>query len=203
MNLVTKTLHTFILALLVSQAVYAEDKQWKESYLLEAKAKYQQAEDKMQQLANKDGRNEFVQLRLAWLNYLQANYNDSKDYYKKALRINPNSLDARLGIVKPLLAQQRWLEAEKYNTKVLKNAPLNITANLNQFAIDEHNKQWNKLKKHTSYFVSRFPSNTSALVYLARSYAWLKNKSKAKKVYNQVLQRYTTNLEAKYYLKNN
>ena len=199
MNLVTKITQISLFTLLALQSLHAAEKQWETSYTLEAKGQYAKAATALNGLKD----NEFIQLRLAWLNYQQANYNVAKALYKKALATNPHSVDAKLGLVKALLVQQRWLEAEKYNNKILVDAPLNMTAQLNQLAIDEHNKAWNKLQQHAQYLSNRFPTSTDALVYLARAYLWLNDKAKAKQTYKQVLQRYPANLEAQYYLKNN
>ena len=57
---------------------------------------------------------DFVILRVGWLQYLAANYNDSIESYKKALNLNPKSLEARLGMALPLLAQKKGVRRHRW-----------------------------------------------------------------------------------------
>ncbi len=192
-----------ILMAFFAQTAVAAETAWQKSYNYEAKGKYQKAASVIEPLLQKGNNKEFAWLRLGWLNYLQANYNDSKEAYKQALRINPKSLDARLGLVKPLLAQQRWREAELQVKKVLQKAPVNLSANLILMAIHQHNKDWKALQDLAYKLLRYYPTSADSWVYLARAYAWQKQVKLAKQSYQRVLEIFPNNLEAKYYLSHN
>src|SRR5574344_1686902 len=50
----------------------------------------------------------FVNLRLGWLYYLAKNYTESLRYYQNAIKLKPNSIEAKFGCVKPLSAMENW-----------------------------------------------------------------------------------------------
>jgi tetratricopeptide (TPR) repeat protein len=173
---------------------------WAESYRLEALTHYQEATDMLLPLASKQPGNEFVYLRLGWLNYLRGNHNEAIDRYKKALSINDKSLDATLGLTLPLLAQQRWKEAAKYAQQALDVAPWNYYAHVRLMIAEEGMRQWQTLEKHASEVHMRYPSDATVLVYLARANRWMNNIKDAKNAYEKVLQRIPGHIEALQYL---
>jgi len=173
---------------------------WAESYRLEALTRYEEAAQVLQPALNKDSKNEFVLLRMGWLNYLSGNHNSAMDYYKKALAINSKSLDAKLGLVLPLLAQQRWNEAAKYCQEALEVAPWNYYAHIRLMVAEEGLRQWQTLAKHATEVNVRFPSDATVLVYLARANRWLGNNRAAKDAYQNVLERVPGHIEALQFL---
>ena len=70
------------------------------SYKLEARKHYAEAAKPMEALANKG--NDFAQLRLAWLAYLQGKYDDSERIYAAVIERKPTALEPRLGRMLPL-----------------------------------------------------------------------------------------------------
>jgi tetratricopeptide (TPR) repeat protein len=173
---------------------------WAESYRLEALTRYEDAAEVLLPALKKDSKNEFILLRLGWLNYLRGNHNKAMEYYKKALAVNSKSLDAKLGLVLPLLAQQRWNEAAKYTQEVLKVAPWNYYAHIRLMIAEEGLRQWQTLAKHAREVHARYPSDATVLVYLARANRWLGNTRDAKNAYQKVLERAPSNIEALQYL---
>ena len=159
---------------------------WAESYRLESLTRYEEAADALQPALKKDPKNEFILLRLGWLNYLRGNHNSAMEYYKKALAVNGKSLDAKLGLVLPLLAQQRWNEAAKVCQEVLDVAPWNYYAHIRLMVAEE--------------VYLRYPSDATVLVYLGRANRWLGNTRNAKSAYQKVLERAPGNIEALQYL---
>ncbi len=53
-----------------------------------------------------------VNLRLGWLSYLAGHHADATDHYASAIRAAPQSIEAKLGRLLPLLAQERYASAE-------------------------------------------------------------------------------------------
>lgn len=71
-----------------------------------------------------------VNLRLGWLYYLNKNYANSSEHYQKAIKIAPASLEAKLGHLLPLLAQERYKEVEKEAFQILNMDYYNYYGNL-------------------------------------------------------------------------
>lgn len=68
-------------------------------------------------------------LRLGWLYYQAEEQELSLVYYKAALVFSPYSIDARLGMMLPLMALEKWQEARKFGEAVLSDDPGNVWAN--------------------------------------------------------------------------
>ncbi len=185
--------------LLITSSAWAASP-WAESYRLEALAQYQPAIDVLEPLIRQEPRNDFAMLRRGWLHYLKGEYNQAIKDYQTALEINPKSLDARLGLTLPLLAQQRWREATAHADRVLQTAPWNYYAHLRKMVAEEGEKQWQALAKHAAAVAERYPSDANALVYLARANLWLGHKDAAGKAYRKVLERIPDHVEALQFL---
>ena len=173
---------------------------WSESYALEANGEYEAAAALFDPMLRKQPGDEFALLRRAWLNYLAGNYNESQGDYKTALRLNPESLDARIGLALPLLAQQRWREAAITARKALEAAPWNYYAHLRLMVAEEGLREWQNLLDHTGELHRRYPSDATVLVYRARAQLWLGDKKAGRETYQQVLQRVPGHLEAQAFL---
>ncbi len=71
-----------------------------------------------------------VNLRLAWLYYLSGKYANALEHYGQAIKTAPNSIEARLGHLLPLLAQKRYAQAEQEAFAIIKVDHYNFYANL-------------------------------------------------------------------------
>jgi len=67
-------------------------------------------------------------LRLGWLSYLNTNHTVAVAHYRAALDAAPRSLEARLGVLLPLLADGRFVEAESGARDVLREHKSNYLA---------------------------------------------------------------------------
>jgi tetratricopeptide (TPR) repeat protein len=171
------------------------------SYKLESEKRYDAAAQEIVALA--DSGNEFARLRLGWLAYLGGRYNESINHYNRVLQVNSTSIDARLGLILPLLAQQRWQDAASQAQAVLQLSPWDYTAHVRLMVAEEALKQWAILENHARSVSQAFGSDATALLYLARARAWQRNVTGARQAYAKVLERYPTNEEARNYLKAN
>lgn len=189
----------FVGLLIPLQAWSATDP-WTESYRLEALTQYEAAAKSIEGIIKDSPRNEFAILRHGWLSYLRGAHNDAIRDYQKALDLNPNSLEARLGLMLPLIAQQRWREVASHANKVLAVAPWNYYAHVRLMISEEGEKKWDALAKHALEVNQRYPSDATVLVYLARANDWLKNTNEARRAYEKVLERIPGHIEAMQYL---
>lgn len=199
---------TFLLTIFIFHSVIAASttksnsilSMWTKSYTLEGQKKYSEAANVIKPILDKSPKNEFALLRLGWLNYLQAKYNVSADYYHKALDANTDSLDARLGLTLPLMAEQRWKEAAIYANQVIAISSWSYLGYLRLMTCESGLAQWETLEKNASEFVKRYPTDISGYVFLARAQALLGKKDLAIQNYHEVLYRSPTNAEAMKYL---
>ena len=176
----------------------ADTDPWKESHRLENVYQYDAA---LNALNGVSSDNELVLLRRGWLYYLKGSNSKSIDNYKKAIKKNSKSLDARLGIMLPLMAQQRWREAASNAKKVLEVAPWNYHAHVRLMATEEALKQWSELEKHARSVHERYPSDADPLVFLARAYRKQGNDKAAAQAYKKVLELVPDHFESKQYTK--
>ena len=173
---------------------------WAESYRLEALSQYDNAAKVMSSIIKNNPNNNFAVSRRGWLNYLRGAHNESIRDYQKALEINPQSLDARLGLLLPLLAQQRWREASSHANKTLKIAPWNYYAHVRLMISEEGEKKWDTLARHARNVSQHYPSDATVLVYLARANDWMRKNKEARRAYKKVLERVPGHIEATQYL---
>jgi len=200
--MLTKNLFILVLVSGFLVPVYASGATdpWIESYRLEALAQYDSAAKSLEQIIKEQPRNEFAILRRGWLGYLRGAHNEAIRDYQRALDINPLSLDARLGLMLPLIAQQRWREVAAHASQVLEVSPWNYYAHVRLMISEEGEKQWEVLARHADKVHQRYPSDVTVLVYLARANDWMKEHKKARKAYAQVLERVPGHIEATQYL---
>lgn len=181
--------------LLLSLTASANDF-WTRSYTLETNKQYTEAAKTIEQFLLKTPDSEFAELRSGWLYYLDGNYSRSIKHYKSALNMNNQSIEARLGLALPLLAQSRWQEAAVHCREVIKLSQWNYYAHVRLMITEEGQKQWDTLATHAKEVNKHYPTDATVLVYLARAYKQQGETSKAKKAYNEVLVRVPGHLEA-------
>lgn len=189
-----------MMSLIVPMSAWSATDPWAESYRLEALTQYDSAAKSLEVVIDKNPQHEFAILRHGWLNYLRGAHNESIRDYQKALDINPKSLDARLGLMLPLLAQQRWREVASYANKVLEVAPWNYFAHVRLMMSEEGERKWDTLAKHAANANQHYPSDATILVYLARANVWLKKDNEARQAYEKVLERIPGHIEATQYM---
>lgn len=175
---------------------------WRDSYALESSGKYVQAAAALEPLLREAPNHELALMRRAWLNYLQGRMTESMRDYNQVLFINSSSLEARLGMTLPLMAQKRWSEAASEARKVIAVSAWDYTAHLRLLICEEGDKRWDEMARHAAQLVARYPSDTNFLVYLARAEAWRGNTRAAKIAYGLVQERMPNHGEAANYLKN-
>ncbi|MGD2167327.1 MAG: tetratricopeptide repeat protein [Gammaproteobacteria bacterium] len=174
--------------------------QWAESYQYESQGDYAAAILAIAPIVEADPDHEFAVLRTAWLKYLLGDHNAAIRDYQRALEINDQSLEARLGLTLPLLAQRRWREAAAVSQEVLAAAPWNYYAHIRLLVAEEGQRQWQTLARHAATVAAHYPGDATALIYLARAQARQGNPEAARVAYQQVLERIPGHQEAAAFL---
>jgi tetratricopeptide (TPR) repeat protein len=178
----------------------AQESLWQNSYQLESAGKFSDAIVAMEAVAPNGADGELKLLRRGWLFYQSGKFDESIREYRRAIERNSRSLDARLGIVLPMLASKRWREAEQASRAALDIAPHNYAASVRLAIAQEGMQDWAALGKTATALVTDYPSDATAYTYLARANAWQGKRPEALAAYNAVLARYPAHLEAKTYL---
>ncbi len=176
---------------------------WSKSYVFESQGRYAEAESGLELLLTDKAKvkaKELALLRLGWLKYLQNDYSSSIEYYSAAIKINPQSLQAKLGILLPLQAQERWGECELYAKKALDESPWNYDAHINLMYCQQGLFKWNQIEKHASSVVVKYPASIMPYLYLARSQKQIGKKVEAAESYISVLRLSPENVEALEYV---
>ncbi len=101
---------------------------YRDSYVLEAKRDYTGALAKARDARAAGGNAYFSAIRIGWLEYLQGDFKGSIASYSEAVASEPKSIEAKLGLTLPLLAQRNWRELERACGAVLAVDPRNATA---------------------------------------------------------------------------
>ncbi len=191
----------FAAMLVATPALGQTDGLFAASYKFEGEKRFDQAAAQIQPLA--DQGHEFARLRLGWLNYSAARYSDSIRFYNRVIDANPQTIDGRLGLMLPLMAQKRWEEAAAQARQVLTISPAEYTAQVRLLACQEALKQWPQMEQQARTLAAYYPSDATGLLYLARARAWLGRIPDAKAAYGQVLERFPSNDEARSYIAKN
>jgi tetratricopeptide (TPR) repeat protein len=141
-----------------------------------------------------------VNLRLGWLFYLLKKYDNSEFHYRKAIKAIPSSVEAKLGLTLPLMAQQKWQETERVIYQILKTDYYNYYGNLKLCYVLEQEKKYPLMQTVALKMLAIYPTSVPFLVYLAKSYYYLGNKEKAVKLFKDVLILDPENVTAKEFL---
>jgi len=102
-----KTIQLIVITLLYLNinAQQSSEAAFSKSYAYEYETQYAKA---ITALSDLHIDNYEIDLRLGWLYYLSKDYVKSEQYYKKAVALEPNSIEARFGLVLPLSATANW-----------------------------------------------------------------------------------------------
>jgi tetratricopeptide (TPR) repeat protein len=98
-----------------------------ESYELEAVGKTQDALGALERI-EPSARSYVVHLRRGWLLYLLGRHGEAVAPYEQAIAAAPKAVEPRLGVMLPLMAERRWLDASVHAQKVLERDPGNYLA---------------------------------------------------------------------------
>lgn len=189
MQILRKTFLITIIALLSvsakAQNEAAMQKAFSESYTQEYYKKYPEAIAPISKVSSDD--NYEVNLRLGWLNYLNKNYPQSQAHYQKAVSLKPYSVEAKLGLVKPLSVLESWDKVLEQYEEILKVDAQNYTANYWAGNIYYNRKKYEAATKLFEKLVNLYPFDYDANHMLAWSYLNNGRNNDAKILFNKAL----------------
>ena len=160
---------------------------YQQSYDEEAKGNYTEAILVLMRVERLEEKSYLFHLRLGWLNYLGKKFPDSANAYQKAIRLNKDSVEARLGLMLPLMAQGRWTEAEKVGKEIIIPDRASYLAN-SRLAYIYYNMKWFKeAETHYRKVLQSYPGDIEMQSGLAWSLLKQEKREEAEKVFSEIL----------------
>jgi tetratricopeptide (TPR) repeat protein len=183
---------TFFVAFIViasfnatAQNEAAIQKAFSDSYTQEYYKKYPEAIAIISKINSEE--NYETNLRLGWLNYLNKNYTQSQANYQKAVDLKPYSVEAKLGLVKPLSVLESWDKVLQQYEEIMKIDAQNYTANYWAGIIYYNRKKFDGSIKLFEKLVNLYPFDYDANHMLAWSYLNSGRNNDAKILFNKAL----------------
>lgn len=158
---------------------------FKESYAAETDGKYAAAIQPLMKVYSEKSYE--INLRMGWLLYLQKNYTTSRDHYRKAAGLKPYSVEARLGLAKPLAALESWDELLHTYEEVLKIDPQQVTANYWAGVIQYNRKRYEPAARHFERLVNLYPFDYDANHMLGWTYLQLGRTAESRLLFQKAL----------------
>lgn len=189
MEILKKALLTAVI-ILVSLFSWAQNEKalqnaFNESYNLEYEKKYNEAINSINKLY--DDKSYEINLRLGWLHYNNKNYTQSANYYQKSATLRPYSIEAKIGLVKPLAAMESWDKVLQQYDEILKIDPQNYTANYWAGVIYYNRKKYEVSVKYFEKIVNLYPFDYDANHMMAWSCLNSGRINDAKTLFNKAL----------------
>ncbi len=142
-----------------------------------------------------------VNLRLGWLHYLAGHHANARKHYRQAIKAIPASLEARLGLLLPLLAQHEYGHAEQMATQVLRTDLYNYYGNLRLLTALKGQKKYDAARTVAERMLAVYPADVRFLAELASLRALQGQTDEATRLYRSVFILDPENQAARRYLK--
>lgn len=134
-----------------------------------------------------DANSYLLNLRLGWLYYLKKEYAKSQEYYKKAIALEPKSIEARLGYVSPTSALEKWDDVLKTYKDILVIDPNNSLVNYRVGYIYYFRKNFVEAEKYLVAILKLYPFDYDTNALLGANYLAQGKIKEAKKYYSIAL----------------
>ncbi len=187
MEILKRTMITAVIMLsaFLAQAQSELLKAFTDSYTQEYNKKYPEAIASLTKVYNAD--NYELNLRLGWLHYSNKNYAQSEIFYQLAVKQKPYSVEAKLGLVKPLSAVESLDKVMQQYEDILKVDAQNYTANYWGGVIQYNRKKYEAASKLFEKIVNLYPFDYDGNHMLAWTYLNMGKNNDAKILFNKAL----------------
>ncbi len=180
---------TILLSLIITpciaQSADAIKNAFAKSYTLEYSKQYTKAADEINNVY--DTKSYEMNLRLGWLQYEAGKYNDANEYYQKAIALHAYSVEAKLGFVYPLSAQNKWDEVLNQYRLILAIDAKNTTVNYRAGLIYYNRKKYADAEKYFSTVLQLYPFDYDCLLMSGWCNYSLGKKAEAKALFEKAL----------------
>jgi tetratricopeptide (TPR) repeat protein len=187
----------FVTVLLFNVNTFAQNKEqeaFNNSYTLEYYGEYAEAAKAIRK--DYDEKSYETNIRAGWLHYEAGMYVESQNYYKKAIALKPNSIEAKLGYIYPAAALGNTEQVIEQYKNILKIDPQNTTANYRLGLIYYERKDYKLAYSYFESVVNIYPFGYDALLMYAWSNFQLGKTKEAKVLFKKSLLLYPTSESA-------
>lgn len=126
-------------------------------------------------------------LRRGWLLYQLGKSADAVTAYSRAIAADPGSVEARVGILAPLLALKRWADVETHAREALKRDPGNYLANLRMAFAMYNLARFAEAETTYRALLALYPSDVEVRSGLGWSQLKQKKNAAATETFNELL----------------
>jgi tetratricopeptide (TPR) repeat protein len=165
---------------------------YQQSYNEEAKGNYGEAILILGRAERAGDNSYLLHLRFGWLQYLSGKYPESANSYRKAILKDKNSIEAKLGLMLPLMAQGRWADAEKVGEEIVAVDKLSYLGNSRLAYIYYNLKLYKDAESYYRKVLTYYPGDVEMMAGLGWSLMKQGKKEAAEKSFAEVL-RYAPN----------
>ncbi len=109
-----------------------------------------------------------MNLRLGWLYFSKKDYTQATNYYKLAMKLKPNSIEAMLGFVNAAASLQKWEEIFAVYQKILVLDPNNSLVNYRIALMYYYRKDYPNAEKHLQRVCERYPFDYDSVLLMAQ-----------------------------------
>ena len=157
------------------------------SFLAEKAIHYDDAIEELVAIGDPGDDRYFIFTRLGWLHYLRGNFGKSFDYYLGAIEESPESTEARVGYLLPLLANKQYDKVIEIAKQVLEVDPRNYYANLRLAVALRELKRFDDALQVIEPVLTRIPADLESMAEYSKSLVAIGRISDANAVYHRML----------------
>jgi tetratricopeptide (TPR) repeat protein len=161
---------------------------FQESYDQEAIGRMDEALAALDRLSEGKRGGYLALLRRAWLLYKLGRHAQSSEVYEQASALDPKAIEARLGVLLPLMAEQRWPQAEQVARQILKVDGGNYLATLRLAFVQYNQKRYGESRTLYKKLAEAYPSDVEVRTGLAWALLKLGKSSHAAAIFREVLE---------------
>jgi len=161
------------------QAAFAE------SYKAELNTNYGIAVSEIKSVYQAD--NYSMNARLGWLLFLSKQYTESISYYEKAIKLKPNCIEARFGLIKDHNALENWGKVKEQYEAILKIDDQNTTSLYWLGVLLYNRKEYENAAVNFEKIVNLYPMDYGSVIMLAWTKLYLGKPDQARVYFNQAL----------------
>jgi tetratricopeptide (TPR) repeat protein len=179
-----------------SERVASASRVWRASYAAEAAGQFQVAVTALTELPPEQRDGYLASFRRGWLLYCLKQHDESVAAYKRAVMAEPQSIEARLGILLPLMALARWNDVAVLAEDVLKRDPENYLARQRLAFAKFSSEHFPEAEAGYRRLVTQYPSDIEMRGALGWVLFRMGKKQEAVSLFEQVLEVSPDNVSA-------
>ncbi len=167
------------------------------SFEMEAKSKFKESIQVLEKARSKDPNSYILNYRLGYLNSISGLSANAIEYFNKAIKIEPKSIEAHVGILNIQVAKGSWTDVKKVTQEILSIDEFNYIGGWNQIRAHIMLGKYDVGLKLVEKFLKVYPTDQTLLVQKAVCLGYAKKNSEAIVAYKDVQALYPADPTAK------